>query len=100
VKVKGLNRKPKEQTLLYKLLHKKTGPISDELWLQAILTAQHDIRAYKQIAPTWKFDSWSRTRKMIYIVNVMSVYVRMICKFDLVKGDKGNGRSQEGTGGH
>jgi hypothetical protein len=65
------------------MLTKKVGYISDELWLQAILTAQHDIRAYKQIAPKWKFDNWSRTRKMIYIVNVMNRYVRMICKFDL-----------------
>jgi hypothetical protein len=83
VKVKGLNRKPKEQTLLYKLLHKKTGYISDKLWHEALYEAQHDIRAYKQIAPTWKFDSWSRTRKLIYIVNVMNRYVRMICKFNL-----------------
>jgi hypothetical protein len=67
-----------KQPRLRQMLTSKVGYISDELWLQAILTAQHDIRAYKQ-----KFDRWSRTRKMIYIVNVMNRYVRMVCKFDL-----------------
>jgi hypothetical protein len=74
---------------LYNLLLPKVGHISKDLFHDALYEAQRDIRTYKKIAPKWKFDNWSNRRKLIYIVNVMAVYIRLVCKFDLVKGDKG-----------
>ena len=71
---------------LRQMLTKKVGHISDNLYHSAIYEAQHDIRAHKQIAPTWNFDNWSRTRKLVYIVNVMNSYVRIICKYDFMEG--------------
>jgi hypothetical protein len=70
--------KHKETTLLYKLLQKKVGHISDNLWHEALAEAQSKVRANK-------IDSWSRSRKLVYIVNVMSEYIRIICKFEEVK---------------
>jgi hypothetical protein len=67
---------------LRKMLTKKVGHISDTLWLEALAEAKSDILAHKKLSK-WNFDNWGNRRKLIYIVNVMAVYIRMVCKFNL-----------------
>ena len=66
------------------MLTAKVGPISDNLYHSAIYEAQHDIRAHKQIAPTWKFRQLEQDKEAGIHSNEQ--LLRIICKFDLMEG--------------
>jgi hypothetical protein len=66
---------------LYNLLQAKVGHISDNLFHEALYEAQRDIRANRS-----HYDK--QEDKLGYVIYVMETYIRMVCKFDLLKEDR------------
>ena len=67
---------------LYSLVSAKVGYISPQMWHEALTEAKRDIKANRAIsAGTWEFDTWSKSKQLEYVSNVMAVYIIMPNRF-------------------